>query len=177
MRPLYLRGLANDGIIKSLLEETLHEMLGIRDTHSVVHFSYPRWPTADYISKVSRAVSDAIFETGTRLAKARFKEFNPDRTKLTPEMLDEMWLEATGAITKAIHDGFENGATNTVPGLEKSINEGAVLSRDWQNESKGEIEETRTRLSKKAKTIDYRRAITAFPREVLFVHEGKLRFA
>ena len=86
--------------IQNLLSETLHEMLEIKGKHTMVAFSYPGWETSTYIQRLAFKMSDLMFQSGERLAKEKFKNFNPEKTKLTLEMLEEIWMEASKAITE-----------------------------------------------------------------------------
>ena len=73
MQALYLNAITNPTLMESLLSISLHEMLNIRREYEVVPFSYPGWPTADYISKISNNISQAMYDEGLSLAKKNSK--------------------------------------------------------------------------------------------------------
>ena len=156
MKPLYLNGITNSKLIDSFLVMTLEDMIGVRGEYTVVPFSYPGWPTADYISKMSGRISDAMYEAGLKMAKERFKNFNPEKTKITKEMLEEIWMEATKAITKEIYAGFEEGQENRIPGLGESIENGAIIPRDRDEVTEEGILAAREMIKAKAEKNDYR---------------------
>src|SRR3989344_7898599 len=150
MKPLYLNGITNSKLMDSFLVMTLHDMLGIRGEYTVVPFSYPGWPTADYISKISLRISGAMHEAGLKMAKDKFKNFNPDKTKITKEMLEEIWMEASKAIAKEIYAGFEEGQENRIPGLGESIERGAIIPRDRDEVTEERMLRAREEIKAKA---------------------------
>ncbi len=156
--------------MKNLLSQTLHEMLEIKGEYTVVPFSYPGWPTADYISKLSNEVAEAMYDEGMSLAKTKFKNFNPSKTKLNLEMLDEIWMEASQKITEEIWVGFEAEPSNRIPGLEESVERGAIIPRDRREGTEEGMKLARDTIKRKAEENDYRDELLRRFREKYFTY-------
>ena len=156
MKPLYLDEISNPTVMKNLLSQALHEMLEIKGEYTVVPFSYPGWPTADYISKLSNEISKVMHDKGMVLAGTRFKNFNPSKTKLGLEMLDEIWLEVMQKITQEIWLGFENEPSNKIPGLQESVERGAIIPRDRIEGNEESMKLARNMIMQKAEENDFR---------------------
>ena len=170
MKPLYLEEISNPTLMKNLLSQTLHEMLKIKGEYTVVPFSYPGWPTADYISKLSNEVSKVMYDEGMSLAKTKFKNFNPSKTKLTLEMLDEIWMEATQKITEEIWSGFETEPLNRIPGLQESIERGAIIPRNRNEGTEEDMKSARDIIKQRAEENDYRDELLRRFREKYFTY-------
>ncbi|HEV7702236.1 MAG TPA: hypothetical protein VGO63_02220 [Candidatus Paceibacterota bacterium] len=155
-KELYLNDIADSEIIKSLLVTTLNEILEIKDRYKVVPFSWPGWPTADYISKTARKISEAMEKEGERLGKEKYNNFNSDRTKLTPEILEEIWMKASQAITEEIWAGFEAEPMNEIPSFERDIKKGAIMrNNDPWNEDSESKQKARDQIKTKASKANF----------------------
>jgi len=170
-KALYLREAANSVIMQSFLQTSLHEMLGISGKYVVVPFSYPGWPTAEFIKQLSFKISDSMYSVGEKLAKEKFKNFNPEKTKLTSDMLEEMWMEASKIITQEIYKGFGSYVyPNRIPGLKESIEEGALIPSDRDENTELNIQAARKTIKEKAEQVDYQDDLLRRFREKYFSH-------
>jgi len=125
----YLTDVSNSAVMQNLLSETLHEMLEIKGKYTVVPFFYPGWPTAEFVKALSFKISDAMYKTGEILARKKYASFNPVKTKISSEIINEMWMEASRIITQEIYESFQKGipTSNRIPGLRESIKKGAII--------------------------------------------------
>ncbi len=167
---LYVNEIANEEIIEGFLRETVYEMLEIKDRYTVVPFSYPGWSTADYISKLAKKISNSMYHTAEQLGKEKFKKFNPEKTKLTPDILNEMWIAASDAITKEIYKGHAASDSNKIPGLDEAIEKGAIIARHRENSHHRVLNEAREEMAAQAEKIDYRDDLLRIVREKYFTY-------
>src|SRR3989344_750934 len=123
-----LYNIAGEDHIKSLLLKTLQKMMGSEE-YVVVPFNYPGWNISDFISKLSFDISKKLFEEGLGIGQRGFKKFDPQRTKLTSEMINELWMLVSKTIAEEVYKTFEAKEHAEIPGIEESINDGVIISR------------------------------------------------
>jgi len=92
MKTPTLPNLSERGAIENIIRSALNEMLNIKEKYSVHSLSYPGWPTADFISGLSSDICQKIDDVGQKLGQEHSKNFKYDKTKLPPEIIDEIWL-------------------------------------------------------------------------------------
>ena len=166
----YLVSIVNSVVIQNLFQESLNDILGIKGKYTVVPFFYPGWPTAEFIKKISFKMSDSMYKIGEKLAKEKFKNFNPEKTKLPSDIIDEIWMEASRIIAEEIYKGFEELDQNRIPGLRESIKGGAIIGRGIEDAI---TEEARQDIEGKIDSIDYRDELLRIFREKYFSYMQK----
>ncbi|MEO8638043.1 MAG: hypothetical protein ABI430_04050 [Candidatus Taylorbacteria bacterium] len=169
MKTPYLHQVSSFELIKNLLVESLNEMLKIKDRYRVVPFSYPGWEIAKYTSDMAERISKSMRETGERLAREQFKKFDEGKTKLTKEIVEEMWMSASKSISSEIYAGYDEGKDNHIGGLNDALEEGAIMRTDkpWEA-SELEMETARDDIKKQADKINYQDDLLRRFREKFF---------
>jgi hypothetical protein len=115
--------LSNQKLVELFLEDTLYETLGIRDRLSVPDL----WSVGrEFISPIALEVTNKIDEVGKKLGEKKFKNFSSSKTKLTKEILEEIWIEVSSLLAKRIEKLYTSG-THEIPGLEKLLKETAFF--------------------------------------------------
>lgn len=159
MRPAYIGYVANATVMQNILNETLHELVGAKQKdasvpeHTVVAFSYPGWPTATYVRDLSFKMADAMRDKGLTLAKEKYRDFKEDKTKLTVDMVNEMWGEAAKIVREEIYTSLETPRGPEVPGLRESLEKGAIIPAS-RNPIPVMLDLAREEMQKKAESVD-----------------------
>lgn len=153
-----LKEITNQNVISNILRGCLEEMLEIRG-EKVVAFSYPGWDTADFISSLSSEISSAMYETGEGLGKSEFKKFNWETTKLTKEILEEMWVEASKKVGENLLQSFRGSEVDEIPGVEKALQEGSVIANGGFRANESDHRLAREKISANVEGVKFDREV------------------
>lgn len=154
MKAPLLSRLGNSVDIATRLSDILHEHLGMGSFNKFdkmdeklghTHAAHYRvlqahhnenCPLGYFISDLSEDISKTIYDKGKKLCEKRFNKFSQKKTKLTPEILEELWLDVSSLFTKRIYGAYDvisdfqnRGICSSdllIPGLSFAITEGPI---------------------------------------------------
>lgn len=171
MKPAYINSVAEQYIIENVLNQALHTMLNATDV--IIPSLGFNWETSNFLKDIARNISNVMYAEGERIMKAKVKNFNPERTRLTKDVIEEMWHAGSKEFGNEITKGFiqgeganiQEGKSNRIPGLEQIVREGGIVSRalGFRNSDDPEPEELerhyaeiREKLIRSLESADFR---------------------
>lgn len=136
-----LCNLSSEVMIRYAFFDALNQTLGIKGEYTLENLTSDGYSdTIDFLSELSAEISQRINQVGQKLGEARFQRFDPTKTKLEPEIIDEIWLEISQLITEKIQEALEKKEVKDIPGLKEAIEESDVITKDydWLDSEDGE---------------------------------------
>ena len=64
-------------------------------------------PLGQFIFNLSDDITETIYNKGRALCEKKFNKFNKKKTRLTPEILGELWLEVSSLFAKKIYKTYD----------------------------------------------------------------------
>lgn len=131
MKDPTLEEITNGIVVKNIFTNTLEEMLGIKGKYNIHSLSYPGWPIADHIARLSSEISKKMYEVGSNIGKERYKGFSGEKTKLTKDIVGDIWQSVSKLISEKI-DQIVVGSEDSreIPGLAEGVKKGVIWSKD-----------------------------------------------
>src|SRR3989338_9050275 len=121
-KPITLDTLSNLTRIENLLKATLYEILGIKDKLTVPEMGYREGTTGYFVHTLALKISDKIDEIGQKLGKEKFKKFDFSKTKLTQEIIEEIWMNVSSLLAEQNESLYKSG-NHEIPELRKLLEE------------------------------------------------------
>jgi len=185
MRPTYISAVTNQNLIEDSLRRALYTMLNAIDM-SIPSLGH-EWDTSNFLKGIAQSVSDAMYAEGEKIMKSKAKDFKPEKTRITKDVIEEMWLAGSRVFGDEIAKGFlQDDASNhfqkdnnRIPGLEEIVREGGIISHadGFRNSDDPEEEdlkrhhnELREKLIENLENADYRDEFLRIARNNFFTY-------
>jgi len=112
-----------------MLDNILHEMLGVKDRYRISSLLRRGSAVVDFLNQLSSEVKKKIETVGNELGTRKFKTFKPKSTRLTPEMISDIWEEVSHLLGEKIMEiNAGDDIERKIPGLKDSIERGTIVS-------------------------------------------------
>jgi len=121
-----LHSLVNKDAIKNLLADSLYEKLGVKGTVRFSDLGWQEGSPGHFINSIAQKITDQLAMTGEKIAREKFKNFDPNKTKLDPELVAELWRLASDIIAEQI-EGLHHSKNQEINGLEQTVRETPLL--------------------------------------------------
>lgn len=124
-----LSELSDCNVFRYIFNETIKEFFNKKGLHysELPHgVTDPSWPTGKHITDLSFELSQKVESAIGKSLEEKFKKYNPQVTKLSPEVVNEIWMIISNWVGEKIEQQAHT-ESGDIPGLKHGVEEGVIL--------------------------------------------------